>query len=304
MAVVDRRFDVVWFGGRPNMVQSHFEALLRGQAGPGRGHFVVMPTTARLSEVRDAGNRLGHYDTSLSRAQRAAKGQQGAWRSTPAEVMADRIAEAHERGGPGSGNHPPFPTKWIFLNELSRRLWLTEQSYRDWIVDLADDLATRGYKVVVFSPLTKAGAVARGSAIAGDWRRLAAHAFIAIEGYLGGQVVVSQGERGVAWCTEQYRAMKDAYVKLDIPAARLFLTEHFAQTAGTGPGPRGRWGISPGDWVETIRARCEAAGSVRFSGYVTYAWMYNQMQASEAELIRFTDAYVEAAGRNRLGFHA
>jgi hypothetical protein len=298
--LVDRRFDVVWFGGGLTLSEPLFRALL-AQSELGHGHYIVMPTTNRVKDVEEAGNRLAHYDTSLSRAQAARKGIEAEWRRLSAEHLADTIAEAHRRGGPDKIKRAPFPTPWIFLNELSRKLWLTESAYRKWVIALTQRLAEGDHKVVIFSPMTKAGGSA-GAALADDWRRLADHAVIAIEGYLSGPEVKSNSDDAVRFCAMKYGEMKQAYVDLGVPTNRLFLTEHFGQTTGAGKGPRGRWGLQPDkEWRRTIEVRCGGAGDVRFAGYVTYAWMYNQMNRPSGQLVRFSKTYGNAAARHRLG---
>ena len=97
-------------------------------------------------------------------------------------------------------------------------------------------------------------------------------------------------------CRQRYESMKRAYGRLGVPARRLFLTEHFGNTKrGGSGGPRGRWGIAPDTWHSVIEARCAAATASGFAGYVTYAWMYNQI--NEPNPVRFTNAYIGSVTR-------
>lgn len=287
-SVFDLRFDVVWFDAKRPMSEDVFARLCAGQSAPGRGHYIAMPTTMRRKQVEDAGNAVAHYDNaSLSGATQGAAGQ-GAW-LTPGHLdrVVERILEHRAREG--------FTTPWIFLNEISASVWGRTPGYRRWVVALAERLAAAGLRPVVFAPFKFPTRPVE------EWRQLGRAGFIGIEGYLDSARVASVApEQRAAFCRSEYAKMLRAYEAQGVPASRLFLTEHFAQTRRGQPGgPRGRWGIQAEHWASVIRARSEGAAALPFGGHVTYAWMYNQM--GEQDLSRFADEYVRSVARTGLG---
>jgi hypothetical protein len=124
---------------------------------------------------------------------------------------------------------------------------------------------------------------------AADWSALADHAWVAAEVYLSGKEVNASGN-SVAWCAAQYEDAALAYGALGVSLDRLFLVEHFGQT--TAEKSWGRAGVSTAGWHNAIEARSQAAASVGFAGFVSYAWSWNLMHESEANRVAFMQTYV------------
>ena len=287
-ATLDRRFDVLWFGGDHPLSEEVFDVLCRGQSAAGRGHFIALPSTKRRADVEAAGNAVAHYDNaSLAGATRGAAGQ-GAWRrpghldAVVDAILAHRLQQA-------------FTTNWIFLNEISASVWAREAGYRRWVVALTQRLADGALRPVLFSPFK---APARGL---DEWRELGRLGFVAIEGYLdSGQIASLPPAQRARFCHGEYAKMIEAYERQGVPRERLFLTEHFGHTKrGMPGGPRGRWGLGGEEWADVIRARSEAAVALPFAGHVTYAWMYNWI--GEADPVKFAAAYGQSVTATGLG---
>ena len=90
---------------------------------------------------------------------------------------------------------------------------------------------------------------------------------------------------------QQYRAAKDKYTHLGVPAGRLFLVESFANTENAADRPWGRQGVSREDWDKAIAVRSTALHAVGFPGFISYAWSKNRMKVSDAELIHCENTY-------------
>jgi murein DD-endopeptidase MepM/ murein hydrolase activator NlpD len=287
-ATLDRRFDVLWFGGNHPLSEEVFDILRRGQSAVGRGHYIALPSTRRRADVEAAGNAVAHYDNaSLASATRGAAGQ-GAWRqpghldAVVDSILAHRLQQA-------------FTTPWIFLNEISASVWGREPGYRRWVVALVQRLAEGALRPVVFSPFK---GPTRGL---DEWRELGRLGFIAIEGYLDSERIASlPPAQRARHCRGEYEKMLEAYRRQGVRSERLFLTEHFGHTKrGMPGGPRGRWGLGGDEWADVIRARSEAAATLPFGGHVTFAWMYNWI--GEADLAKFAAAYVRSVTAAGLG---
>jgi hypothetical protein len=194
--------------------------------------------------------------------------------------MADRILrEQHAQG---------FHSGWIFLNEISSRFWPSDPAYRRWLIDVASRIARQGYSPVVWTPFP---APPRNG---DDWKALSDVAYIAAENYLGGHLIAAQGANAQAWCEERYQLTKTHYTGHGVPESRLFLTEHFGHTKQVRDIRRGRCSLPLPDWLDAIDVRAAAARKVGFGGFVSFAWMYNQMKAPEEALLQCTDRYLAA----------
>jgi hypothetical protein len=76
-----------------------------------------------------------------------------------------------------------------------------------------------------------------------------------------------------------------------VPTNKLFLVEHFGHTQQGERRTWGRCGVPIADWLDALHARSTAAREVSFSGYVSFAWMYNQMRTRPDDLLRCCDTY-------------
>jgi hypothetical protein len=278
-AAVRARFDIVWFGQQKAKLDPGVFQRLNRPGSDGRGHYLVMPTARHQQEIEEAGNKLAFYYKALN----ADDAKQPKFPRFPAATIADDIAAQHRREG--------FRTKWIFINEISAMRWPANRDYRQWVIDIAARLhAHGGLRPAIFSPF----ATLRPNRPAGpDWKRLSEHASIVIEGYLSGPVILEHLRKGdaVAACRARYREMKDSYRQYGVPPSKLLLSEHFGHTQQGERRTWGRCGVPLKDWLAALEARSAAARDVGFGGYVSFAWMYNQMRALPADLLRCCDVY-------------
>jgi hypothetical protein len=138
--------------------------------------------------------------------------------------------------------------------------------------------------VVLCAPFERPGAHAE------DWRAVAANATIGIECYLGGKTIKDHGF-STNWCEAQYRASKEKYMHLGIPANRLFLVEDFAHTEDAPDKTLGRQGVAVEDWDRAITVRSAASNKVGFAGFISYGWSGDAMKVPDEELVHFENTY-------------
>jgi hypothetical protein len=275
---VDRRFDVVWFGGPKSspLQPAHFQRLLKKNKG--RGHYLVMPTTQHQAEIEKSGNLLAFYYAQLNKTR---KEDPPTFPVVTAQQMQKRIVDAYHAEN--------FRTGWIFLNEISSALWPSSADYRKWLLDIVTGLSNRGLKPVLFSPFP---APPKNAA---DWKKISEQADIAVENYLSGRDILAKKANGASWCQQQYGATMKRYGAHGIPAEKIFITEHFGHTKFVSNVNRGRTSINLDQWLEVIDMRTAALRKIGFGGFVSFAWMYNQMGAPLDALLQATDRYL--AGR-------
>ncbi|MDB6122903.1 MAG: hypothetical protein JWQ71_1896 [Pedosphaera sp.] len=172
---------------------------------------------------------------------------------------------------------------WVILNELSAGSWPADANYRAWVRTLVGRLhTTYGHTIIVCAPF------ANPANNAADWQGLSGNAFIAVENYLSGQAINSNAN-SVAWCQMKYQSSVNSYAALGVPLSQLYLVEHFGQTT-TNTG-RGRSGVSLAGWDNAINARSTAAHNIGFAGFVSFAWEFNQMLDTDANILHFEDTY-------------
>src|SRR6478672_11606762 len=96
----------------------------------------------------------------------------------------------------------------------------------------------------------------------------------------------------VAWAKAQYMASKTAYTGAGVDFSKLFLGEHFGNTAATYVDSGGvthttGWGraglASPSDWDTVLQIRQDAIKSIGFPGFLAYDWGGNGMNITQAE---------------------
>ena len=182
-----------------------------------------------------------------------------------------------------ASNFPGGVPQYFILNEISAGLWPGNAAYRSWLGDVVRALKyIHGVDPILASPFQNPG---RNDS---DWQAISEVAYIAVEAYLSGGEIRDAGF-SLTWCEDQYRGSKQSYLNRGVPASRIMLVEHFAQTTeGTG---WGRAGVSFEEWENAIIFRSIAAHNVGFVGFVSYAWGRNTMEVSDEELIHFEAVY-------------
>jgi autotransporter-associated beta strand protein len=195
-----------------------------------------------------------------------------------------------------SNRNGPRPD-WLVLNEISPSLWQQNpgapslNAHRQWVVDTVTRLHdVYGYNVITYSPYQQLGRTDN----APSWQALAAESYIAIEAYLSGPEVMGGGTdyaSRVTYAQGRYQAAKNSYLAVGVPAARIFVSEHFANN-GTHleNGTAVTWGragmASAADWDQVIMIRQDAMFNVGFEGFLAYNWGGNGMGVTQAEQIQ------------------
>jgi hypothetical protein len=269
-ALAARRFEICTFqcpGTQDyHFCQSQFDHLNNVTTN---GKFLAMGSDTHRPEINANGNFLAIYYNTLN----------DGWTTMTGAQKADAIHNWAVANFSSNGS----PPQWIILNEISAGTWPSNASYRAWVIAVCSRLKnTYNHAVIVCSPFPNA---ANNGA---DWVSLSGNAYIAIEGYLSGALINSHAN-SVTWCQSQYQSYKDHYTNMGVPSAKIYLVEHFAQTT-TGTN-WGRGGCSYAGWDNAINARSQAAHNVGFAGFVSFAWGFNQMLVSDADLLHFEDTY-------------
>jgi hypothetical protein len=113
----------------------------------------------------------------------------------------------------------------------------------------------------------------------------------------------------VAWAQGEYKESLQSFVNAGLDWNQLFLMEHFAHTKitedkysnpgptgyiishGTASKPRGRMEATDSEWTAIINIRSEAIANLRVSGFVSFGWHFNEMQASLQKEVGFEKDY-------------
>ncbi len=274
IATPDLRIEVTTFGcdclSTTSFSNDHFDALNVPSAN---GRFLALTTDAQRLKIAAQGNVLAVYHNSLN---------DGWTTNTPAESAA-KFNQYALNNHTSTGPRPD----WIVLNEISSSQWQNSSDYRDWLVEVVRLLRqTYAFNVVVYAPFSNPGNSSTW------WTALSSNAYVAAEVYLSGAEIKAQNY-SVSWCQGQYQSSLNSYNAVGVPKAKLILGEHFAQTvAGTG---WGRSGIASNEWDQAINARSRAALNLGFTGFASYAWVYNGMLAIKEEMIHFEKTYATNA---------
>ena len=236
-----------------------------------RGHYLIVSSNLLGDSIREAGNRPAYYENAMN----------ADWQALGATRKADQMMESARKAF--SGTAP----RWFVLNGISRNAWNSSAAYRAYVGDLVQRLnLTYGRSVLVFSPFWRPGESSANNPAA--WTKVGNNARIGVENYLSGAEIKKNGF-SEAWCVGMYQQSITWYGKMGVGAARLVLTEHFAQTpAGA---QWGRAGVGPGDWERAIKVRTRAARSLPVYGYASYAWAFNQMGIPDWKRRTFQDLY-------------
>ncbi|MFO0570833.1 MAG: hypothetical protein U0263_34670 [Polyangiaceae bacterium] len=232
-------------------------------------HLMAVGTDMHKAEIWAAGNQQAVYVNQLN-----------------VDVSAGGAARASAVYAKAQADFPCGVPSWFIVNEISAGNWPSNASYRAFVIDFAKTLSGLGRKVVIAAPFATPGANAA------SWSELQKYAYVGVENYLSGAEVNASGN-SVAWCQARYQASVDAYAKLGVPKARLFLFEHFGNT---GAGVEwGRGGVSVAGWHNAIQTRAKAIAAVGFTGFISYGWANNDMAATNAERSAFMQTYKSAS---------
>jgi hypothetical protein len=272
VAALMNRFDVVTFCcGCPvenRLCEPQFDALNWPAAN---GHYLAMGSDAYRAQIVAHGNGLAIYYNVFN---------DGCAKMTAAEKAAV-IEKYAQTLFAKTGPRP----QWIILNEISAGLWPTNAAYRQWAVNVVATLKNKyKFSVILCAPFARPGAHSN------DWQAVAANANIGIECYLSGKAIKAHGF-STNWCETQYRISKEKYLRLGVPADRLFLAEDFSNTEDVPKCTWGRAGVSREDWNRTIAVRSTAIHEVGFAGFMSYAWSKNKLKAPADDLIQFEKTY-------------
>jgi hypothetical protein len=272
VAALQNRFDVVTFccdcPMENHLCEPQFDALNWSAAN---GHYIAMGSDEHRNQIVARGNQLAIYYNNFN---------DGCDKMTAIEKAAAIETYAQSRF-----THASARPEWIILNEISAGRWPVDAAYREWVVDVITILKNQYH----LSPILCAP-FARPAAHAGDWRAIATNACVGIECYLGGKAIKDHGF-STNWCEAQYRASKGKYMRLGIPAPRLYLVEDFSNTENAPDKTWGRQGVSREDWDKAIAIRSVASHLVGFAGFIGYGWSGDGMKVPDEELAHFENVY-------------
>jgi hypothetical protein len=271
-AALQNHFDVVTFCCdcpiENHLCEPQFDALNWQSKN---GHYLAMGADAHRNQIVARGNQLAVYYDVFN---------DGSERMTDAEKAAVIAKYAQTRF-----THTGARPDWLILNEISAGRWPVDAAYRKWVVGVVSILKNKAnFSVVLCAPFR------RPAEHAADWQAVTASATIGIECYLSGQAIKDHGF-STNWCESQYRESKEKYMRMAVPANRLFLVEDFANTENAPDRPWGRQGVSAEDWDKAITVRSAGSDKVGFAGFVGYGWSGDRMKLSDEELIRFENTY-------------
>lgn len=269
-AVPDLRFDIVWFCCPCYPTNFFCEPQFDQLNIPStNGHYLAMPTDNYRSEILSNGNVLAMYYNTFD---------DDGWATNTGLQAAALIDGWASTNFTSTGPKPD----WLILNEISSETWPTNASYRSYVEQAVQALATTyGYKVIIYAPF------ANPENNPSDWQAVAAYAYIAVENYLSGLAIANEGF-SVSWCQSQYQSSITSYSSLGVPQTRLMLGEHFGQTISD---DWGREDVSSNDWINAINTRGIAARNVGFPGFLSFAWYSDLMQTSTNEMVLDEQVY-------------
>ncbi len=228
-----------------------------------------MPTDTYRANINSNGNVLAMYYNNFD---------DGGWATNSGVQAAALIDQWANNNFANTGAKP----QWLILNEISSGTWPSSSTYRAYVDQAVQELATTyGYSVIIYSPFPNP------ANNPSDWQAVATYAYIAVENYLSGLDIENQGY-SVSWCQNQYQSSITSYASVGVPKSRLMLGEHFGQTTSD---DWGRENVSSNAWITAINARSQAAANLAFPGFLSFAWYSDLMQVSEAEEVTDESAY-------------
>lgn len=279
----DLRFDYTSFGG--GFGQSQFDILNYPSIN---GSYMMTSTDNHRPEMVANGNALAEFYNFLTDRYTEQAVKDGA-------AAADAINTYTVNNSTHNGPRP----NWLILNEISPSLWTANpgspsiSTYRTWLIDCVTRLNQHyGYDVITLAPFQEPG---QSNA---SWQALSQVSYIGIECYLSGTEVWNSGSnysQRLAWAQQEYQDSKNAYMARGVPANRLFVIEHFANTDTTFINGQGQeqavgWGraglASSADWDTVIQIRQQAILNVGFDAFLSYNWGGNGMNVSLDELLQ------------------
>jgi autotransporter-associated beta strand protein len=279
----DLRFDYTSFGG--GFGQSQFDILDYPSIN---GNYMMTSTDNHRPEMVANGNALAEFYNFLQDRYNEQTVKDGA-------AAADAINDYTVTNSTKNGPRPD----WLILNEISSSLWSANpgspslSTYRTWLIDAVTRLHEHyGYDVITLAPFQEPQ---QNNA---SWQALSQVSYIGIECYLSGTEVWNSGSNNAQrlnWAEGEYQDSKNAYINRGVPASRLFVTEHFANTDTTFINSQGNeqsvgWGraglASAADWDTVLQIRQDAILNVGFDGFLSYNWGGNGMGVTLAEQLQ------------------
>jgi hypothetical protein len=270
MADPVKRFDICSFCCQCDndvFCQSHFDVLNTTSS-----HYFPMGTDEHRPEVEKNGSQIAAFHRDITTGWTKRTGKEGA------DIL-HKYVRAHYSS---SGKLP----NWLILNEISAGTWPRQDTtgtlYRKYLIELAQGLKGYGYNVVFLAPFGNPKQNDK------DWQLLSKEAYIGVQKYLSG-AAIKERAFSQSWCYSEYKASKDSYMARGVPEDRIFLVENFSQSEEGSAW--GRSGVPKEDWTKAIAVRSVAAHAVNFSGFLSYAWSKNPMNATQEEMLGFERVY-------------
>jgi hypothetical protein len=174
------------------------------------------------------------------------------------------------------------PKFWI-MNEILSERW-PSAAYQKWVIGMTKGLKKYGLKPIISVPPRWSSYPIAPSA----FKAIAKHGYLALELYVSGRMLKSNGF-STGYLKNYYGRPLQAYMKMGIPRARIFMYEHYANSDASIP--YGRQGVSDADWVRTIILRNQVISKLKFGGVLAYAWWLNSMKQSPAVRDKFYAAH-------------
>jgi hypothetical protein len=175
--------------------------------------------------------------------------------------------------------------KWWILNEISASKWAAANAkYQQYVVDLTAALKAKKLNVIVAAPFDEPKRAGK------YWKSLAKLGYIGIENYVSGKEL-KEAKFSMSWLKAQYKKSITAFAKFGVPKSRLFVFESYGSTLRSKV--FGRAGITPKEWVKTIKMRAVAIKAARFKGFIGYGWWGNQMKETWQVRDKYYDAYLK-----------
>jgi hypothetical protein len=239
-------------------------------------HYIAVTDDGREDKIKAAGNALAYYHNRMN----------DGWdkKQSAKTFGAAMYKEACDKFD--GCEHVP---KWWILNEISASKWAAGNTkYMKYVVDLTVYLKSKGLLVVVAAPFD------RPVRSATYWQKIAKAGYIGVENYVSGREL-KKAKFSKSWLKGQYQKSIVAFKKMGIAKSRLFLFESYGSSLASKS--YGRGGVSPKDWVKTIKMRADAISACKYKGFISYGWWGNQMKESWKTREQYYNAFNQGAQR-------